>query len=523
MDDNQLAFDSLFKGFTYGLRGGFAPRDWHVECVIDYSASRSDWVAARAGNGGLGQHVFTIEAGTGSGKTHAGAHIASFHLNQEFSRFIVIVVPTNAILHRTIEVYREQFGIHLEPFEKRRYRGGFRSLFNGYVATYARLIQDPAFHRKICGPDVLVIFDEVHHLGDENVWGPAAVEAFGRCRHVLALTGTPYRSDNKKIPYVTYEEAERHGLLRFKADFNYSLGRAVSDSICRRPVFFYCDATVKMRADPMDESSPVMYVGFDPDVKVSEFVASERLRGAVRYGSSDRRRVLEEWLGRIREDNRKCVIFLGGDSTADDNPTVDAKNFLTDELHAMGITPEEYVVVVSDGEKGNAHEKIREFRDPDSKKWIIIAIMMVSEGVDIPDLSAAIFLTNVTAKQTTIQRIGRTLRLKGPTDPHKEAWIILFRDKALHEICVEIEKEVEHEVKLAKVKRQRQAGEGAEPTKRYRAESIGVGEGPLVEISFGGDSYGPEEFDSANDWLKANNYPSTYLHTLLELKLRRSG
>ena len=51
----------------------------------------------------------------------------------------------------------------------------------------------------------LVVLDEIHHAGDAKSWGDAIREAFGDATRRLALTGTPFRSDDSPIPFVIYE------------------------------------------------------------------------------------------------------------------------------------------------------------------------------------------------------------------------------------------------------------------------------------------------------------------------------
>ena len=40
----------------------------------------------------------------------------------------------------------------------------------------------------------MVVFDEVHHLGENASWGAAASEAFSSAKARLHLSGTPFRS-----------------------------------------------------------------------------------------------------------------------------------------------------------------------------------------------------------------------------------------------------------------------------------------------------------------------------------------
>ena len=82
----------------------------------------------------------------------------------------------------------------------------------------------------------LVVFDEIHHGGDAKSWGEAIREAFDDATRRLALTGTPFRSDDSAIPFVTYEP-DGDGLMRSPADHTYGYSDALADGVVR-PVMF---------------------------------------------------------------------------------------------------------------------------------------------------------------------------------------------------------------------------------------------------------------------------------------------
>ncbi len=371
--------------------------------------------------------------------------------------------------------------------------------------------------REICSyRRTLVIFDEVHHLGDEQKWGESAVEAFGKVPFVLCLTGTPYRSDNVRIPFVAYEQAERGGLYRFKADqesgtgFTYRLGRAVAEGVCRMPQFCWHSGIVEIR--PIADG-PTITTTFDD--KVTNAEASWRLQGAVKYGSKPRLEMLREALQKCQEEGRKVFIFLGGDTQGDQTPTTDARELLPMELKALGYCEDEWTVVTSDDK--DAHQAIEDF--PASGKWILISINMISEGTDLPENSACIFLTTITSFLTTVQRIGRILRSMGDNDPYKTGLIFMFRDEEYVRLSDEMLAEIESE--RAIYKRKLGEGEKGDPkaSPKARAEAIGVGGGEIQSVKFGANEWPIDLFQKTQGWLKTRGLPSTLLDTAMKLAM----
>lgn len=513
MTRSSYSIGDIFDSQPYGLRGEVTPREWHTECNSVYQSSVTAWVSRDVVASGKDQHCFCIAAGTGSGKTQAAGHLASFLLNRKFVDQVVLVCPNRSIRRRAIRVFRELFGIHLAVFHARRHIDGIPRTQEGYILTYSHLIQDPTLHRRICSRDTLVIFDEIHHLGDESGWGDAAIEAFGRVNFILALSGTPFRSDNRMIPFVVYEPVDEGGLMRFVArppvGFSYPLGRAIVEGVCRKPLFQFHDATVELRMTP---DSDVLTVSFKD--KVPDKVSSLRLRHAVRYGSVARSKMLREALDRCREEGRKVVVFLGGDTEGEITPTADATEFLPSELREMGITDDEFEVVT--GEDETAQEKIEKFGA--SNKWILISINMVSEGTDIPELSAAILLTSITAKQTTLQRIGRILRLMGPDDPFKAALVFAFEDPDLLELADEIEDEIRREVRFAADRPKPQSSEVDSSVDRpVRAEGNCVDGGNPTVVKFGSSTYPASIVEEARLRCKDRHLPMTMLQAVLSI------
>ncbi len=514
MSRDQLVFD-IFANQQFVLCDGLEARDWQLDCLKGYRTSVVAWEQMKEPRPS-GPHCFTIYAGTGSGKTKGAGILAAFMLNTKRVEQIVIVCPNRSIRNKTRKELLRHFGIDLVLFGKKKHSDGIPRMQQGYILTYGALMSDPTLHRKVCqATRTLVIFDEVHHLGDSGAWGPSAVEAFGNVAHVISLTGTPYRPPgDPRIPFfVNYEETEVNGILRFRPDYTYSLGRAVADGVCRKPLFVFHSGTVRMRMAP---DAPEITADFDQ--KANQAVASLRLRGAVTYGSAARLVMLREALIRCRAEKRKAIIFLGGDTEGDHTPTQDATVFLPEELQQLGYTTDEFETVTGDDD--DAQRKIESFGTHPTK-WLLVSINMISEGTDVPEVSAAIFLTSITAKQTTVQRIGRALRFMGPTDPHADALIFMFKDPDMVILASEIDEEIRSEIDLRKKARDNNKEGGVAGERKARAEAIGISGGEIQMVKFQGEEYPVAVFEKARLDVQALGLPPTMLNAVLALRTAR--
>lgn len=454
--------DGIFEPGEYGLRGGASFRGWHLKARL----AREKSIAAHES----GQHVFNVYAGTGAGKTHYAGMCASTDLNAGRVRRVVVVVFQSAVLERTREVFRDHFGIHLAPFNGKSHRNGVTSDQQGYILTYAALARRPKMHHRISTYEpTLVIFDEVHHLGDKEIYGEAARRAFGDVPYVVTMTGSPFRPKScGTITFATYVPSDQPGVLEYVPSFSYKLGEAIAQGHCREPRFRFCDdVTVDITPADSDRVRSVTYQD-----RLPESLSRLRLQASVAYGSPTRLRFLRNALDQIRAEGRKCIIFLGGQTAPGRTPTDDAIGLLPEELARLGIEPDEILSITKDTK--DTHALLGEFEASD-RQWILITVNKVSEGVDVPSLSAAIFLTTWTSDLSFIQRMGRVLRYRGQGD-FPEALVFMFAHPESVEASLKIKEEIRAAAALRDGATREHSGTGEPPAKPAQAVATGGGD-----------------------------------------------
>ena len=108
---------------------------------------------------------------------------------------ISVVVPTEH-LKTQWALAAASVGIALDP-KFTNASAQTSSEYHGVVVTYAQVASHPTRHRvRTENYRTLVVFDEIHHGGDAKSWGEAIREAYTDATRRLALTGTPFRSDD---------------------------------------------------------------------------------------------------------------------------------------------------------------------------------------------------------------------------------------------------------------------------------------------------------------------------------------
>ncbi|HWU31569.1 MAG TPA: ATP-dependent helicase, partial [Marmoricola sp.] len=278
------------------------------------------------------------------------------------------------------------------------YSPGTRSSgdFRGIAVTYAGVASNPHAHRlRVERQRTLVILDEVHHAGDALAWGEAVREAFEPAHRRLCLTGTPFRSDVNPIPFVNYVN-ESDGGLRSAADYTYGYSEALNDHVVRPVLFMAYSGTMQWRTSAGDEISARLGEPLTKDL------SAQALRTALHPEGSWVPAVLAAADTRLSEV-RRHVPDAGGLVIATDQDSARAYAKIL-----QGISGEKPVVVLSD-EKA-ASKKIATFSSGD-QRWMV-AVRMVSEGVDIPLLAVGVYATTTATPLFFAQAIGRFVRAR---------------------------------------------------------------------------------------------------------------
>jgi superfamily II DNA or RNA helicase len=340
------------------------------------------------------QRDFLLVATPGAGKTTFALTIAAELLARREVAAITVVTPTEHLKHQWSHA-AHRLGIALDP-EFSNSAGQASADFTGVVVTYAQVAAQPALHRqRTLSRRTLIVFDEIHHAGDALSWGEAIRMAFEPARRRLALTGTPFRSDTNPIPFVTYGRGA-DGSLRSSADHVYGYGPALAEGVVRPVIFLAYSGEMRWRTRAGDELAGTLGAPM-----TSEQLA-HAWRTALDPDGAWIMRVLEAADRRLTEV-RRGMPDAAGLVIASDH--ADARAYATLLRDISGSRP---VVVLSDDP--GASRKIARFA-ASADRWMV-AVRMVSEGVDIPRLAVGVYATSVGTALFFAQAVGRFVRAR---------------------------------------------------------------------------------------------------------------
>ncbi|UNX54137.1 DEAD/DEAH box helicase [Georgenia sp. TF02-10] len=337
---------------------------------------------------------FLAVATPGAGKTTFALRVATELIAAGVVRRVTVVCPTEHLKVQWADA-AARVGVRLDPaFTNAQGRHG--AAFDGVAVTYAQVAANPALHRaRTTAEPTLVILDEVHHGGDALSWGDAVAEAFEPARRRLALTGTPFRSDTAAIPFVEYVP-DADGVRRSRADYSYGYGDALRDGVVRPVIFLSYSGQMHWRTKAGDEVSATLGEPLTKDM------TAQAWRTALDPEGEWVPAVLAAADQRLTEVRRQ-VPDAGGLVIATNQDTARAYARMLRDL-----TGEPAVVVLSDDDGASA--RIEDFAGG-QQRWMV-AVRMVSEGVDVPRLAVGVYATATATPLFFAQAVGRFVRAR---------------------------------------------------------------------------------------------------------------
>ncbi|MFZ9630023.1 MAG: DEAD/DEAH box helicase, partial [Ilumatobacteraceae bacterium] len=356
------------------------------------------------------QPDFLAVATPGAGKTTFALACARWALAADRRRVIVVAPTSHLKTQWSLAAHR--LGLHLDhnwsPTD------GIARDVHGIVTTFQQVsTADTAKVLRGLAHDAFVILDEIHHAGDERAWGDGVRTAFEHAHRRLCLSGTPFRSDTASIPFVRYEETGVGG--EAQPDFTYGYADALRDGGVVRPVYF-------PRFDGLMEwSAPdgsVLTANFHDELDRTG--QSHRLRAALSLQG--------DWLPAVLGQAHERLMTI-----RESHPDAGALAICMDQEHARDLARlirfrfnVDAEIVVSDDP--DASKKIAAFARS-TRPWLV-AVRMVSEGVDIPRLRVGVYASTVVTELFFRQAVGRFVRWTRGM-PSQKAYLYLPDDPRL--------------------------------------------------------------------------------------------
>lgn len=372
---------------------------------------------------------YLVAATPGAGKTTFALRLAAALKAKGLIDRITIVAPTEHLKIQWADA-AARAGLKINPRYSNSDGTSYGRQFIGAAVTYAQVAAKPMLHRRLTeAANTLVILDEIHHGGDALSWGEAIRTAFDPATRRLSLTGTPFRSDSAPIPFVQYAR-DGSGQLISRTDFDFGYTRALADGIVRPVVFLVYAGEMRWQTS----TGEVM------DARLGEgntkSITAQAWRTALDPHGSWMQSVLNAAHKRLLEV-RHSVHDAGGLVIATDQDSARAYAQILERISGNPVT-----VVLSDDAGSSA--KIDDFSHSDS--FWMVAVRMVSEGVDVPRLSVGVYATSSSTPLFFAQAIGRFVRSRRRGEI---ASVFIPNVPTLMQLANELEKQRDHVIDLS--------------------------------------------------------------------------
>jgi|GEM_PF-7045760 len=351
----------------------------------------------------------TVHAAPGAGKTMFAGRLFMRLKDAGLIERLVVVVPNRALLRQWTDALGA-IGVHLDY----QPRDGFFELprTSGTVITYQGLSASAAGQiERMDESATLFVLDEVHHVGDQKAWGQAVQRIVGgddqagdfHPAGVLNMTGTLFRSSGaNRIATVNYDTiTDEQGVKKFQATADFSV--PASDLIgieLRRPDLYAYDGTIEL----VDLRNETVISG-----GIADLDAGPQANTAIRDGF--KRRVL------VHEFAKAALGLLAQQlATIQDREPLKLL-WVADDQQSARIAAEEIdkaagrkftELIISDEPK--ALESLRRAsKSPTS--CAIVAVRMVTEGFDCPQVSVIAYASATSAVLFLAQTMARAMRV----------------------------------------------------------------------------------------------------------------
>lgn len=384
----------------------FTPREWQQECF----AKAWHWLVEKAED----RH-FLINATPGAGKTLMGTWLARELLAKDLISRVVVIAPRNSIVRSWANDFKKMTG---RPMLKLTGAGkGSVDVYPDISATWSAISAMQPEIQAVCrSSHTLVVCDEHHHAAIRAAWGEDADSAFAEARYVIALTGTPIRSDGAGMQWFDLEEDGRLGVPE-AGSYTLDYRRAIDLGYCR-PMVFHRHIGELLTAD--SNGAPHRVTPEDQGLFEKLIKQPHRRAGAPAIPSYHHSMIT--WAGNKLSELRARSVDGGGVPDAGGlvaAPTIEMAEYFGKLITATeGAAP-----IVVHSRLPNAEDLIDAFRASPAQRWLV-SVNMISEGVDIPRLRVIVNLASAGTELYFRQLAGRAIRSRGPDDISRAYMVI---------------------------------------------------------------------------------------------------
>lgn len=358
-------------------------------------------LADRIASGLHKKKLITLDCTPGGGKTGAATLLANRLLDAGMIDSVLWIVPRLSLGQQVADAFAGGFAScrdrRLEVARDSLFAESFQfSPIVGCVTTYQAVASRDnwrSFLAAMAGRRVLVVFDEVQFLNDEGDagWTKKVRRIKDAAAFTLLMSGTLWRTDNKRIPFVEYE---RRGDGKWYPlwDIRYTLRDATAEKAVLNMEWRNRSAVVgyvhngKMRLEDLANEATE-----EESRKIRAFLAGDKAVGQLLDD------MVCEWREYCRQVYHSRMIVMAEDVFA-------ANRWAKYLKERHGLTP-----VVAHSKKDTGGRDLKHFREKRIGDCLV-TVAMAYVGFDCPDLTHLAYLSAIRAPSWMLQSAARVSR-----------------------------------------------------------------------------------------------------------------
>jgi superfamily II DNA or RNA helicase len=350
-------------------------------------------------NGRRTEKVFVASVTPGGGKNRLAAIFAHELLDACIVDAVCIIGPNDALRHQTKLAFHDPaHGLprHINAEGNKSLGSTQQAIFaaSGYVTTYAAVVRAVKRHiKRFMGKRYLLVLDEPHHLADAEhaQWAKAIRELKEFATLTLLMSGTLRRHDGERIPFVEYDEDTK----RAKPTIKYTRRQALEEHAVLQAFFRLTDGT--SHYDYRNRSHRVALK------EASKKETGRALKAALldpEFRAEFACKALDDWLDFRRNVYQSRMIVICHSQDA-------AKQMAKSIKERLG-TSFQVALCVSDAPR--SQRALRRFRE-NGECHVLVTVNMAYEGLDVPDVTHLVCLTDKRSEPWLEQAFARATRV----------------------------------------------------------------------------------------------------------------
>lgn len=410
---------------------------WHQEQISD--------IADKIINGIFSRKSITLDCTPGGGKTGAGTLLANRLLDANLIDSVLWLVPRLSLGNQVAEAFANGFGATKE--RQLCEVDGQDNLFApdlpnmpktvGHVTTYQTVAarQNAQRFADACAARrTLLILDEVQFLNDDQPfaeaevrgWRPRVEAVRDKAAFTLVMSGTLWRTDNKRIPFVEYQRGD--GSERFPergkfyplCDITYTLRDAVREQAVLPTEWRITGGTARYSWNGVEQTHDLSGDGGDENSRIVRTMLS-----SDKYVHDILDHMVDDWRTFCRKEYESRMLVMA-DKIAE---AVKMREYLQ-QRHNIAC-------VLATSKEEAAGRQLRHFRER-RQGQCLVTVAMAYVGFDCPDLTHLAYLSSIRAPSWMLQSFARVSRFdaRAPISPERQhAYVYGPDDQRFREFC----------------------------------------------------------------------------------------